>query len=402
MDEGGSGSGASRAIGRQLRLIRRSRGKSQQVVADRAGISKGHLSRLESGERALDRRSLIVALANALEVAPTELTEFALPTASDPGLGPDIDRVRVALLGVGMGAPTGRVGPAEVLRARVAELLDHQQACRHDLVGAALPDLIGDVHATIAAGVDGPGLAEIAILLHVQGTQAWLRDVGAPLDLAWQAATLAQREAQRIDDVHLLGLAAFGTGHGLLAAGAFDLADQHLRAATAAVPTGTSGGMQLAGMLTFTSSLLAAARREPSESAAALAAAADLAQRTGEANAWWFGFGPTNVGVWQMAVALEAGDHATAAATAEGLDPRLIPSPQRRAAYWSDHGRALARMRGRTDAAAAALRQAELISPARIRHPWVRETLAELLSRARRDTTGRELRGMAYRAGLPV
>jgi transcriptional regulator with XRE-family HTH domain len=402
MDEGGALPDANRTIGRQLRLIRRSRGKSQQVIADRAGISKGHLSRLESGERALDRRSLIVALANALEVAPTELTEFALPGVSDPGLGPDIDRVRVALLGVGVGAPVGRVTRPEALRARVAELLDHQQACRHDQVGAALPGLVDDVHATLAAGIDGPGMAEIAILLHVQGTQAWLRDVGAPLDLGWQAASLAQREAQRIDDAHLLGLAAFGTGHGLLAAGAFDLADRHLRAATAAVPTGTAGGMQLAGMLTFTSSLLAAARRERSESTAALATAAELAQRTGEANAWWFGFGPTNVGVWQMAVALEAGDHAAAAATAEGLDPRLIPSPQRQAAYWSDYGRALARMRGRTGAAAKALRQAELISPARIRHPWVRETLAELVGKARRDTIGRELRGMAYRAGLPV
>jgi hypothetical protein len=103
-----------------------------------------------------------------------------------------------------------------------------------------------------------------------------------------------------------------------------------------------------------------------------------------------------------MAVALEAGDHAGAASTARGFDPRLIPSPQRRAAYWSDFGRALARMRGRTSEAAAALRKAELISSARIRHPWVRETLAELVSRSRRDSVGRELRGMAYRAGLPV
>jgi hypothetical protein len=50
-----------------------------------------------------------------------------------------------------------------------------------------------------------------------------------------------------------------------------------------------------------------------------------------------------------------------------------------------------------------ALRRAELISPHRIQHgPVVREVLAELLARSRRDATGRELRGMAYRAGLPV
>jgi hypothetical protein len=37
-----------------------------------------------------------------------------------------------------------------------------------------------------------------------------------------------------------------------------------------------------------------------------------------------------------------------------------------------------------------------------LRNPFVRDVLAELLVRARRDAVGRELRGMAYRAGLPV
>ncbi|WP_219417083.1 helix-turn-helix domain-containing protein [Pseudonocardia nigra] len=403
MDERRAPPGDNRTIGRQLRVIRRSRGKSQQVIADLAGISKSHLSRLESGQRALDRRSLIVALAAALEVAPTELTEIAMPAVSEPGIGPAVDRVRLALLSVGMGAPSGEPVPPNVLRTRVAELLDDQQACRHDTVGAALPGLICDLHATLATGRDGPGIAELAVLLHVQGTQAWLRDVGGPLDLGWQTATIAQQEAQRVDDPQLLGLAAFGTGHGLLAAGAFDLAAHQLDTARTATSTADVRGMQLAGMLTFTSSLLAAARREPPEAAAALDEAAELAARTGEANAWWFGFGPTNVGVWRMAVALEAGDHAQAATVAETLDPALIPSPQRQAAYWADYGRALAHLRGRAADASHALRRAELISPARVqRHPFVRETLAELVSKAHRDAVGRELRGMAFRAGLPV
>ncbi|MBV9162019.1 MAG: hypothetical protein JO309_16025 [Pseudonocardiales bacterium] len=46
---------------------------------------------------------------------------------------------------------------------------------------------------------------------------------------------------------------------------------------------------------------------------------------------------------------------------------------------------------------------AEKISPRRVhRNPPAREVLADLLARARRDAVGRELRGMAYRAGLPV
>jgi hypothetical protein len=60
-----------------------------------------------------------------------------------------------------------------------------------------------------------------------------------------------------------------------------------------------------------------------------LTVAAELAQRTGEPNAYWFGFGPTNVGVWRMAVKLEAGDYAQDAAVAEQLVPTDSPAAPR-------------------------------------------------------------------------
>ncbi|MBV9729631.1 MAG: helix-turn-helix domain-containing protein, partial [Pseudonocardiales bacterium] len=49
----------ARTIGRRARRIREQRGKSLRVVAGLAGITAGHLSRLERGERALNSRSLI-------------------------------------------------------------------------------------------------------------------------------------------------------------------------------------------------------------------------------------------------------------------------------------------------------------------------------------------------------
>lgn len=388
-------------VGRRVRQIRQARRKSLKITAELAGISPGYLSRLETGQRALDRRSLIVALAGALEVAPSELTEMTLPVAGDTATDTAIDRVRRALLAVGMGRTAVEVPPVEVVRDRVAAVLDAQQACRHDDVGAALPALVVDLHAALVAGRDDADLLRLAALLHVQGTQAWLRDVGAPLDLGWSAATLAQDAAERLDESHTLGVAIFGTTHGLMGAGAFDLAREQLGRAD--VGTADDAAAQVTGMLAFTASLLAAARRNRAEVGPPLDVATELAERTGEGNAAWFGFGPTNVGVWRMAVALESGDHPEAARLAETLDPRLIPSPQRRAAYWGDYGRALARVRGRRDDAVLALRRAERISPARVhRHPFTRATVSELLTRAHRDTAGRELRGMAYRAGLPV
>lgn len=104
-----------------------------------------------------------------------------------------------------------------------------------------------------------------------------------------------------------------------------------------------------------------------------------------------------------MSGLLEIGDNEGAATLAESLTPQAHVNRSGQAACWADYGRALARIRGRQQDAVTALRRAELISPHRIqRGSVIREVLAELLSRSRRDGTGRELRGMAYRAGLPV
>ncbi|MGH3865202.1 MAG: hypothetical protein ACRDQ4_03525 [Pseudonocardiaceae bacterium] len=131
--------------------------------------------------------------------------------------------------------------------------------------------------------------------------------------------------------------------------------------------------------------------------------AAELAARTGEGNAYGLGFGPINVDLYRIAGLLELGDHERVVSIAEGMNPEAHANRSRQVAYWADYGRALARLRGRHDEAVMALRRAELISPYRIqRNPIIREVLAELLARSRRDAVGRELRGMAYRAGLPV
>jgi transcriptional regulator with XRE-family HTH domain len=168
------------------------------------------------------------------------------------------------------------------------------------------------------------------------------------------------------------------------------------------VPTTTGTTEQLDGMLALSRSLVAAADKRPADVDAPLEYADELAARTGEGNAYWLGFGPTNVGVWRMGVALEARDFTKAASIGEGLHPESLASAARRATYWSNYGRALARLRGRQDQAVMALRKAELVSPAYVRDPFVREVLGELLVRSRRDAVGAELRGMAYRAGLPV
>jgi len=90
-----------------------------KVVADLAGISKSYLGHIETGERSVDRRSLIAAIANALEVAPSDLAGSALgavPRTSQEDLA--VNEVRLALLAVSMNEPRGQIQPVEQLRDR--------------------------------------------------------------------------------------------------------------------------------------------------------------------------------------------------------------------------------------------------------------------------------------------
>lgn len=388
-------------IGRRLRQLRHARGWSLKVVADRAGISASHLSNLEAGRRMLDSRALAADLAAALEVAPTDITGVPQEIPREPTDDRALTEVRQALLAVSLTEPRGIVQPLDQLTARVAVVVEAQNNADLSTVGAALPSLIRDLHATASAHRGERELLRLLTLAHMQGTQAWLAAIGAPIDLAWQAATLARQAAERLDEPTSLAIGAYGTALGLLAAGSFDMAARTL-SDVPLTPTSPED-TQLAGSLALASSLVSAARRDVSERAAALDHAAELAERTGETNTMGFGFGPSNVAVWRVQCALESGEYAEAARIAETVSPAALTVRAREAVYWREYGRSLAHLPRQRDAAVMMLRRAERISPECVhRHAFTRETLTELLTRAKRDAVGRELRGMAYRAGVPM
>jgi hypothetical protein len=200
-------------------------------------------------------------------------------------------------------------------------------------------------------------------------------------------------------------VAAFGSANALLASGAFGLAEAELASLT--LPPTNADTAGIIGMVTMTRSLIAAADKRPGDIAAPMHAAKELATQFGEPDddrdRLGFGFGPTNVGLWEMALALETGEPDRAVSIAQTIQPERHPFKTRQSQYWMDYGRALTRVPRRGDDAVMALRKAEQLFPIRVqRNPFTREALSALLTRSRRDTVGRELRGMAYRAGLPV
>ncbi|MGH3800096.1 MAG: helix-turn-helix domain-containing protein [Pseudonocardiaceae bacterium] len=395
----------ARAIGRRLRRIRKIRRKSLEVLAGLSGLSTATLSRIENGLRALDSRSEIAALADALQVAPSELlgTRAELtPGSANKDKDGAVEVVHHALTAVELGHLNGgRVCSVDVLRDRIAYVQQARRRGRFAAVGVRLPALITDLHTSIAAGRDVGELLPLAALLHVDTVAHWLHDAGAP-ELRLQAAVLARDAAGEHGDTATLAVAAWGTSVALLTGGKLDLAQAELDSVTLPATTSATAGV-LCGLY-MTWALVAAVDRRSGEVHAPMDAASELAQRFGGGDdRLGYVVGPAEVGMRRMKLALEAGEPDRAVIIGAGIRPQEISIVARKAGYWMDYGQALAWMRGRYDDAVRALRTAERLFPERVRrNPFVRGALAELLPRSRPDAVGMELRGMAYRAGLPV
>lgn len=185
----------ARAIGWALWRVRDDRGKSLRVVAGLAGMSKDTLNRIERGERSPTLNE-IRALADALQISVSELTRLPVPAPANGHTDSTIAAVDLALMAVSQDLPDGQVLPVETLRARVTATVDVLCRCEREReVGATLPGLIRDLHASIAAGRDVAELLGLSAWLHTQATVPWLSLSAAPVDLRGQAVMLARQAA---------------------------------------------------------------------------------------------------------------------------------------------------------------------------------------------------------------
>lgn len=162
-------------------------------------------------------------------------------------------------------------------------------------------------------------------------------------------------------------------------------------------------GMQVLGLITLHAALAGAVAQRPDIVSHWLGEAGELAGRLPDDMAGsWQSFCLTNVGVWRVAIGVERGESGgTLLGLADAVREERLASRSRKAQFLADVGRGLAREPRKRDEAVRWLRRAEDAGPQHIRNsPPARETVAYLLSRARLDAGGRELRGMAARMGV--
>ena len=128
-----------------------------------------------------------------------------------------------------------------------------------------------------------------------------------------------------------------------------------------------------------------------------LSRAREMAARVGEGrNDYNTEFGPANVALHEVAVAVEVGDAGHALRVGSAVDTSSL-SAERRARLSVDLARAHAQRR-QADEAVTALLEAEAITPEQIRnHRVVRQLVSDLLSM--QDPASSELRELAERVG---
>lgn len=400
-------------IGARLRVLRRWRGMTQAQLGGLAGMAPTLISMIENGQRPLDRRSQIAAVAAALGVSETDLVGGPHLSAdrlqSDPHSA--IPPLREALQLNTITAPAGdyaRPLPELVTEMRETIYPLHRDTCDYIKVGALLPPLLDELHVHVAAPQDEAAhkvALETMIDACVRATSmCWALGYA---DLAQQAATRAREAAAILGDPVQQGKADWAWLLSLPREGARERKLRLIEAAAATMEPHArdSLGFQVLGMITLTASMAAAARQRHDVSAHWIGEAAALAKRVAdEPMQNWGQFSPTNVRIWEVAVGVERGEAGGAVLErARRVNLSLLPPrSSRRAAFLADTGRGLARDPRTRPEAVRWLRQAEAAAPQRIRNSApVRETVAFLLQRANADAGRRELRGLAARIGLP-
>jgi len=388
-------------LGRSVRRARVRQGVSREELAAAVGRSLSWLNQVETGHLRLDSWHLINVIADALGVDVTEITG---DTHTRHGVRADrahsvLPGLRRAML-LGPGLVDG-VAPRSVeeLRDQADQVRGLHRRGRHADLAAALPDLLADAHRLVAL-TGGPVAHDVLGRSYAVASMTCYR-LGYT-ELAALAAERTVSYAEQGSDHLLTFVGAWRQVCVLRRLGGLDAS---LRRATRALDEldgllGTDSGpaWSLAGMIHLEAAIATARRQDRSGAAEHLHHAEQAAGRVGERDDYLTAFGPSNVAMHRLVVAVELGEGAGAVERARRLRPRALPTTERRAHFLIDLARAHGQAR-QDDEALRALLAADRIAPAQVRnYPLAAEMVSDMLDRRR--TYNSDLRAMARRLGL--
>jgi transcriptional regulator with XRE-family HTH domain len=390
------------ALGRKIAAERRRRGLSQPELARMVDRSVAWVSQVERGVRKIDRMSVLEAVAAALNVPLAELAAEAPVVAAVTEESPSAGELRLVLSGAHVlraMLADGRAPAVRTLRTRAGKAWELTHAGSYSELTDLLRGLVPDLE-TAARSAPEDQRAEAFELLATtyQAYSAALAKLGEP-DVAWIAADRAMAAAERAGDPLLVAAGAFRLAFVFIASRQYGQAEESARTTADALrpmaEEGNPQAMSLWGGLTLQRAVIAARMNDADTAYSQLKHAGRIAAELGEGrNDYNSEFGPANVSLYEIAIAVELGDAGRALRVAAAVDATGL-SAERRARMLIDVARAQAQRRQVAEAVAA-LREAEAITPEQVRgHELVRQLVSDLVTM--QDPPSSELRGLAGR-----
>ncbi|WP_067485158.1 helix-turn-helix domain-containing protein [Actinomadura hibisca] len=272
------------------------------------------------------------------------------------------------------------------LSKAVATAKRNYQDCRYSTVIDALPALLGDLRAASGTHKGDDRLRAEALSAEAHHVAA---SILLKLDhegLAWIAADRSMQAAHNSQDLTIIGSSARIITHALMNDGhcaAANTASSYAQRIDHEVDERTPDFLSVYGALLLRGAV-AAGQRSDRHTAATLLDEAQAAgqQLGGDYNLRWTAFGPTNVQLHRVNIALQLGDAGAAIQQARTIDLDRVPLTERKATLLMDTSRALAQW-GKHDKAYEVLRVAHQLAPEEVAsRPSAHRMLANLMTTA--------------------
>lgn len=403
----------ARPVGENIAYHRKRLGLSQVEFAGVIGKSESWVSQVERGVRAIDRMSVMQTVADALNVSVAELQGEASETDKSQEHPQSFEMLRLAL--TGHPAPSAVIAPEsadfadipalDVLRANHSSIWPLVHASKYSELAPALTKLITDLELAVRGGDDETAIQARQMLTDsYQAAAAALAKLGDG-DAAWIAADRAAFVSEALGSPLALGASLFRMAHVFLSLGQISQTQKVASNASKALRSGAafaSGDLEalsLYGALQLVLAVAAARENQRQEAHAYIDTAREIAARVGEGrNDLDTEFGPTNVVLHAVSVAVELGDAGQALDLSQHVVSAQL-SPERQARYLIDLASAYT-MRRQIGDAFKSLLEAESLTPEQTRtHRVAREVARDLLQLSGARVRP-ELRELAERFGL--
>jgi transcriptional regulator with XRE-family HTH domain len=398
-------------LGERIAYYRRRRGLSQVKLAGLLGRSESWLSQVERGVRSIDRISVLTQVATALNVPVTELSPDPLLQREEAAEHSTVHAIRMALSrhdalrGIfGSRELAGPAGSPAELEAEAERAWKLTHASRYRELEELLPTLMAEAEVSARRlPVASRKAVFRSLAVTYQATAAVMAKL-REVDAGCVAGERSIAAAEQADAPLLAAAGAFRIAHAFLSGNRTEEALETARSAAAALEPSVVDGpppemVAIWGALNLAGAVAATRAAHEDTAREFMGNAEDAARRLGaDRNDFHTEFGPTNVALHAVSIAVELGDAGEAIRRAATIDASKL-STERRARFLIDVARAYAQRR-KVFETVRTVEEAEALAPEQVRsHPFVREMVRDLL-RGERRRVQPELRALAQRVGV--